>query len=146
MLSATSCQNDDDICISGEATPRLKMKFKALSTGKLKTMDSLYVDVDYPEGTKNVITAAKADSALVSLRVDDSSFTDIYVGTSKKGSRSKFRVSYTTTSQYVSPACGIKKNYEAVSYQLLKANPVLQLEGNQTQISDEKKTAVYLDF
>ncbi len=25
----TSCENDDDVCVSGEATPRLKIKFKS---------------------------------------------------------------------------------------------------------------------
>ena len=37
----TSCENDDDVCVSGEATPRLKIKFKS-ADNKVLTLDSLY--------------------------------------------------------------------------------------------------------
>lgn len=141
-----SCNNDDDVCISGEATPRLKMKFKTLSTGKLKTMDSLYVDVDYGSGKKNIITKAAVDSALVSLRVDSNPYTDVYVRTTNHGSISQIRVFYTTEAQYVSPACGFKKLYYDVSSELLMKNPVLQVDLNQTQMINENKTTLYLDF
>ena len=35
-----SCNSDDDICLSGDTTPRLKVKFKT-KDGKLKTLDSI---------------------------------------------------------------------------------------------------------
>ncbi len=80
----TSCENDDDVCVSGEATPRLKIKFKS-ADNKVLTLDSLYLDVDY--GNNNVLTvvrAAKVDSALVPIRVDDAGFTELYVRKTKK--------------------------------------------------------------
>lgn len=75
-----SCSSDDDICTSGEATPRIKIKFKTLATGKLKTLDSVFVSVDYAAGNTVVINKQlKVDSLLIPLRVDDSPFTDIHV-------------------------------------------------------------------
>jgi len=32
---------DDDVCVSGEATPRMKVKFKS-ADGRVATLDSLY--------------------------------------------------------------------------------------------------------
>lgn len=142
-----SCTSDDDICTSGEATPRIKIKFKTQSTGKLKTLDSLYLDVDYASGTSALITGeTDVDSVLIPLRVDANDFTDIYVRLNKNGEKSKIRINYTTESEYVSPACGIKKMYKNVGSNLETANPVVSLELNQTQIINEDKTHLYLLF
>jgi hypothetical protein len=73
------------------------------------TLDSLYLDVDY--GNNNILTvvrAAKVDSALIPIRVDDAGFTELYVRKTKKGSVSKIKLNYNTTSEYVSPACEFK--------------------------------------
>ena len=147
LFSLFSCGSDDDICISGEATPRMKLKFKTKATGKLKTMDSIFVNVDYGNGPVAVIAAkTKTDSVFIPLRVDDALFTKIYVGLSKAAVNSEVQVNYTTKSEYVSPACGIKKNYENVSAVLEVPNPVLEVEQNQTQITDESKTHFFLLF
>ena len=53
----TSCENDDDVCVSGEATPRLKIKFKS-ADNKVLTLESLYLDVDY--GNNNILTVVRA--------------------------------------------------------------------------------------
>ena len=53
----TSCENDDDVCVSGEATPRLKIKFKS-ADNKVLTLESLYLDVDY--GNNNILTVVEA--------------------------------------------------------------------------------------
>lgn len=145
-LFLVSCEGDDDVCISGEATPRMKIKFKS-ADNKLMTLDSVYVDVNYG-GTAlvNVATLAKADSVLVPLRVDESAFTEISIRKLKKGSVSKFKISYTTKSEYVSPACGFKRLYENVKEELVTPNPVTKLELNQTQITNEGKTHLYLVF
>ena len=147
IISFVSCGSDDDICLSGEATPRVKLKFKTKSTGKMKTLDSLYINVDYGNGKVPVIaTKSKTDSVLIPLRVDENTFTTIYVGTSKAAVTSEIKINYLTRSQYVSPACGIKKVYENVTAILAVPNPVLEIEQNQTQITDEAKTHFFLLF
>lgn len=147
IFSLFSCGSDDDICLSGEATPRVKLKFKTKSTGKIKTLDSLYINVDYGNGKVPVIaTKSKTDSVLIPLRVDENTFTKIYVGTSKAAITSEIKINYLTRSQYVSPACGIKKIYENVTAILEVPNPVLEVEQNQTQITDEAKTHFFLLF
>lgn len=145
-LTLLSCGSDDDICLSGEATPRMKLKFKTKSTGKMKTLDTLFVNVDYGNGQVPVIAQTRVDSVLIPLRVDENNFTKIYVGTSRIGSPSEININYSTKSQYVSPACGIKKVYENVTSILEVPNPVLDLEQNQTQITDEAKTHFFLLF
>lgn len=142
----TSCENDDDVCVSGEATPRLKIKFKS-ADNKVLTLDSLYLDVDY--GNNNILTvvkAAKVDSALVPIRVDDAGFTELYVRKTKKGSVSKIKLNYNTISEYVSPACGFKRLYQNLSGTLETANPVTKVELNQNQIINENKAHLYLVF
>lgn len=139
-----SCGGDDDICESGEGTPRMKIMFK--NGDKITTLDSLKVYVDYGARTVDLGWSRNADSILVPLRVDDSPYTDLYVKRTKKGDSSKVRVSYTTKSIYVSPGCGAKLNYENVSGQLLKATPVIKLESGQNFIENEDKTNLYLVF
>lgn len=142
----TSCENDDDVCVSGEATPRLKIKFKS-ADNKVLTLDSLYLDVDY--GNNNVLTvvrAAKVDSALIPIRVDDAGFTELYVRKTKKGNVSKIKLNYNTTSEYVSPACGFKRLYQNLTGTLETANPVTNVELNQNQIINENKAHLYLVF
>ena len=142
----TSCENDDDVCVSGEATPRLKIKFKS-ADNKVLTLDSLYLDVDY--GNNNILTvvrAAKVDSALIPIRVDDAGFTELYVRKTKKGKVSKIKLNYNTTSEYVSPACGFKRLYQNLSGSLETANPVTKVELNQNQIINENKAHLYLVF
>ena len=142
----TSCENDDDVCVSGEATPRLKIKFKS-ADNKVLTLDSLYLDVDY--GNNNILTvvrAAKVDSALIPIRVDDAGFTELYVRKTKKGSVSKIKLNYNTTSEYVSPACGFKRLYQNLSGTLETVNPVTNVELNQNQIINENKAHLYLVF
>ncbi|WP_304343563.1 DUF6452 family protein [Chryseobacterium koreense] len=146
LLSLFSCGSDDDICIGGEATPRMKLKFKTKSTGKMKTLDSLYVKVNYGNGWLPVVAKAKVDSVFIPLRVDESPFTEILVGVKKAEINSKVKVNYTTATQYVSPACGIKKIYENVTAQLEVSDAVIDLEQNQTQITDENKTHLFLLF
>lgn len=147
LLSLFSCGSDDDICTSGEATPRMKIKFKTLATGKLKTVDSLYINVDYGNGQVPVIaTKLKTDSVFIPLRVDENTFTEIYVGLSKAQITSRIKINYVTKTEYVSPACGIKKVYENVNSSVVVSNSVLDTEQNQTQISDENKTHLFLLF
>ena len=142
----TSCENDDDVCVSGEATPRLKIKFKS-ADNKVLTLDSLYLDVDY--GNDNVLTvveATKIDSVLVPIRVDDAGFTELYVRKTKNGKVSKIKLNYNTTSEYVSPACGFKRLYQNLTGTLETANPVTKVELNQNQIINENKAHLYLVF
>lgn len=142
----TSCENDDDVCVSGEATPRLKIKFKS-ADNKVLTLESLYLDVDY--GNNNILTvveATKIDSVLVPIRVDDAGFTELYVRTTKNGKVSKIKLNYNTTSEYVSPACGFKRLYQNLTGTLETANPVTNVELNQNQIINENKAHLYLVF
>lgn len=146
-LIFAGCGNDDDICTSGEATPRLKMKFKTAATGKLRTLDTLYVAVDYGEGPKDVImNNFKTDSVLIPLRVDEQQFTNFFIRTSSKGPASQVRIGYITENQYVSPACGIKRLYKDISATVQVPNPVVNAEKNQNEITDEIKTHLFLHF
>ncbi len=147
LFSLFSCGSDDDICTSGEATPRMKIKFKTQANGKLKTLDSLYINVDYGNGQVPVIVSkVKTDSVFIPLRVDENTFTEIYVGLSKAQITSRIKINYVTKTEYVSPACGIKKVYENVNSSVVVSNSVLDTEQNQTQISDENKTHLFLLF
>ncbi len=139
-----SCGGDDDICESGEGTPRMKFKFK--NADKITRLDSLKVYVDYGVRTVDLGWSRNADSILVPLRVDDSPYTDMYIKRTKKGDSSKVRINYTTRSIYVSPGCGAKINYENLNSQLLKAAPVVKLEAGQNFIENEDKTNLYLVF
>ena len=145
MLFLSSCQGDDDVCVSGEATPRMKVKFKS-ADGRVATLDSLYIDINYGSGLVNVIKAKSIDSATIPLRVDNNPFTEISLRTSEKGSASKIKVTYSLKSEYVSPACGFKRLYENVSGTLVTPNPVIKIEQNQDQIIDENKTHFYFIF
>ncbi|AZA80869.1 hypothetical protein C1637_11335 [Chryseobacterium lactis] len=142
----SSCGGDDDICESGEGTPRLGIAFKD-ADGKVMTLDSLYVSVDYGTGALvDLGVTANNTSRLIPLRVDDAPYTDIYFKNRIKGPQSKVRVSYTTKAIYVSPGCGIKKNYENLSSELLTPNPVKKLENGLNQIENENKTNLFLFF
>ena len=147
LLGFISCGNDDDICTSGEATPRVKIKFKNAATGKLRTLDTLHVAIDYGSGQQQLIANNfKTDSVMIPLRVDEHPFTDIFVKTSSKGNVSQVRINYTTKNQYVSPACGIKRLYENLAPAVIVANPVVNTEKNQNEILDENKTHLFLLF
>lgn len=146
LLLLTSCGGDDDICLSSDSTPRLKLKF-INSNGQLVRLDSLYMDVDYGGASpKNIITQANVDSVFVPLRIDNSPYTDIYVRLRKAGDRSKMRVSYDKKAIYVSPACGFKINYDNLKGQLLQSNPVQNIQQNQTSLTDESNINFYLRF
>lgn len=151
LLLLTSCGGDDDICLSADSTPRLKLKFKSAAntnSNQLIEVDTLYVDVDYGKtNLTNIITAqANVDSIFVPMRVDDVQYTDVYFRTRKNGPRSKMRVSYITKPIYVSPACGYKINYENLNAELLESNPVQNVESNHTSLTDESRINFYLRF
>lgn len=110
------------------------------------TVDSLNVAVDYGSGKVDLGWQTKIDSRLIPLRVDDSPYTDVYFKVSTKGTESKVRINYTTRSTYVSPGCGIKKNYDNLSSQLITPNPVQNLEEGLNRIENEDKTNLYLLF
>ena len=142
----TSCGGDDDICVSGEATPRMKLKFKS-PEGKLKTMEYLAISVVYSDTIKTkVFEGANVDSVFVPLRVDTQPYTQLYVKSEKNGPESQLKISYTTKSEYVSPACGIKRLYENCAGVLENPIPVSAIETNQNQITSEDKTHFYLIF
>ncbi len=140
----TSCGGDDDICESGEGTPRMKIKFR--TGGKQTTLDSIKVFVNYGSNVVDFGWQENVDSLFIPLRVDDSPYTDLFVKTTTTADSSKVRVSYTTKSIYVSPGCGIKKNYENLKSELLLPTTVLSVETGQNFIENEQKTNLYLDF
>ena len=140
-----SCTSDDDICLNGDTTSRLKVKFRT-KEGKIKTLDSLYVKVDYGNGAENILTRGKTDSVLIPLKIDESTFTDVYFSTTKKGIYSKVKLHYTTTTEFVSAACGIKRIYDNLNPVLEIPAEVTALEKNQNQIVNESKTHLFLIF
>lgn len=147
ILLLSSCGNEDDICMSTDSTPRLKLKFKSEITGKLIQLDSLYVDVDYGKAEPSaIISSANVDSVFIPMRIDENPYTDIFIRTKKFGDKSKIRINYQSKNIYVSPACGFKKNYENLNAELLQSNPVLNVEPNHTSLTDESKINFYLRF
>ncbi|MBB4807562.1 hypothetical protein HNP38_002868 [Chryseobacterium defluvii] len=140
-----SCGGDDDICESGEGTPRMRVMFKN-SIGKTVTLDSLQVFVNYGSGKVDLGWKTNIDNVLIPVRVDDSPSTQLYFKTRKNSNESEVKVSYTTKSSYVSPGCGVKKNYENLSSELIISNPVLGVELGQNFIENEDKTNLYLLF
>jgi len=142
-----SCGGDDDICESGEGTPRMSIAFKSAESGKEVTIDSLYVAVDYGTGTiVQLGKTANNTSRLIPLRVDDVTYTDVYFKTRINGPESKVRLNYTTKSTYVSPGCGIKKTYENLTSELITPNVVKKVEIGQNHIENEDKTNLFLLF
>lgn len=147
VLALTSCSTDDDVCTGGEGTPRLKIKFKTEATGKTRTMDSVFVSVDYGGGEVSVVqNRFPTDSVLIPLRVEDVPFTELYIRTAAAGPASVVKINHTTVNEYVSPACGIRKLYQEVTYQLQSPVPVLGTEAAQNQIVNEDKTHLFLLF
>jgi len=140
-----SCGGDDDICESGEGTPRMKIGFKS-QDGKIKALENVYVAVDYGSGKVELGRQQNVESVLAPLRVDDNAYTDIYVRLEDKGKESQVRISYTTKATYVSPGCGVKKSYESLKAELITADPVKATEVAQNQIENEDKTSIYLIF
>ncbi len=146
VFMVSSCANEDDVCTSGEGTARMKIKFKD-TNNKIVKPDTLYIDVDYGNGKVNVLSKAVApDSALIPLRVDESTFIEIYIRKRKVGPAAKIKLNYSMKSQYVSPACGIKRLYEGLGAELSTPNPVVGTQINLTEITDENKTHLYLIF
>ncbi|RNA63572.1 hypothetical protein D1631_17445 [Chryseobacterium nematophagum] len=141
-----SCGGDNDICESGEGTPRMKIAFKNATTDKAIILDTLYVSVDYGSGKVDLGKTINTESRLIPLRVDNSSYTDVFIKRRFNGNESKVRINYTTTSTYVSPGCGIKKGYENVNSELLTSDPVEKLESGQNFIENEDKTNLFLLF
>lgn len=144
-FSLLSCGSDDDICLSGEATPRMKLKFKT-SDNRLLRIPRIIVGIDYGNGEKIVVDKTVVDSLLIPIRVDNVDFTDIFVRTSENGTASKIRLNFNAELKYVSPACGFKKTYKNLTSSLEKPNPITKIEQNQTEIIDEKSTHLFLVF
>lgn len=144
ISSLFSCGSDDDICESGEGTPRMKIMFK--SDNKITVLDSIQVFADLGSGPVDFGWRTNVDSVFVPLRVDDSPFTDIYIKTTTQEDSCKVRVSYTTKSIYVSPGCGVKRNYENLNSVLSLPNSVQSVEQGQNFIQNEEKTNLFLNF
>lgn len=144
-IFAASCAGDDDICLHSEGTPRLKMKFKD-SAGRLATLDSLYISADYGGGTQAVVQAARVDSVLVPLRIDGSGSTLLEIRRRKAEMPARLQLQYAEQAEYVSPACGIRKLYRDVRYQLHPAAGARAAEPAQNEITDEIRTHLYITF
>lgn len=146
FLLLISCGSDDDICLSSESTPRLKMRFRN-ADGALVRLDSLYVDVNYDGKTyKNIITQANVDSIRIPLRIDDSPYTDVRFRLRKREDTSNVRISYDKKAIYVSPACGFKINFENMKAELIKSSPVMEVQPNSTSLNNESQINFYLRF
>ncbi len=144
-LFLVTCTSDDDICTSGEATPRLKIKFRD-TENKIYRISQIFVDADYGNGMVNVVEAKNVDSVLVPLRVDDSPFTKLQIRETADGESSTILINYNTKSEYVSPACGVKRLYENIDGTLEKPNPVVQIQKLQNEIYNESQTHFYFIF
>ncbi|AZA62293.1 MULTISPECIES: DUF6452 family protein [Chryseobacterium] len=144
LSTVISCGGDNDICDNGEGTPRMKITFKR--DNKISVVDSIKVSADLGTGIIDLGWKLKVDSVFVPLRVDDSPFTDIYVQTTTEEDPTKVRVNYTTKSIYVSPGCGVKRNYENVNSVLSTPNSLKSVEQGQNFIENEDKTNLFFNF
>ncbi|WP_139422038.1 DUF6452 family protein [Chryseobacterium mulctrae] len=144
LSSVISCGGDDDICESGEGTPRMKISFR--KDNKITKLDNIKVFVDYGSKIVTLGTFSKVDSVFVPLRVDESPYTDIYVKTIATEDSTRVRINYTTKSIYVSPGCGAKKNYENVNSVLSTPNSLKSVEQGQNFIENEDKTNLFFNF
>lgn len=144
LSSVISCGSDDDICDSGEGTPRMKIAFK--KGNQITKIEKIKVFVDYGSKIVTLGTFSQVDSIFVPLRVDESPFTDIYVKTIDAEDSTRVRVNYTTKDIYVSPACGVKKNYENVNSVLSAPNSLKSVEQGQNFIENEDKTNLFFNF
>ena len=142
--SFISCGSDDDICESGEGTPRMKITFK--KDNKVSDIDSVNIVADMGANILDLGWAVNKNSVLVPLRVDDSPFTDLYVRTSTQVDSVRVRVDYTTKAIYVSPGCGVKKNYENVNAQLMSTNSLTSIETGKNVINNEEETILFFNF
>ncbi len=144
-LILASCGSDDDICLSGEGTPRMKIKFLNTENNAYK-IPKIFVDVDYGSGLKNVINTSNVDSVLIPLRVDRSESTLIRVRTDKDTIGSVLQFYYGTSTQYVSPACGMKLLYNNLSGKIESGNLIKSIQNQQTEINDENLTHYHFIF
>lgn len=144
LSSVLSCGGDDDICESGEGTPRMKIALK--KDNKISTLDSIKIYADLGTSVIDLGWKLKVDSVFVPLRVDDSPFTDIYVQTTTQEDSTRVRINYTTKSIYVSPGCGVKRNYENVNSVLSTPNSLKSVEQGQNFIENEDKTNLFFNF
>lgn len=144
LSSVLSCGGDDDICESGEGTPRMKIALK--KDNKISTLDSIKIYADLGTSVIDLGWKLKVDSVFVPLRVDDSPFTDIYVQTTTQEDSTRVRINYTTKSIYVSPGCGVKRNYENVNSVLSTPNSLKSVEQGQNFIENEYKTNLFFNF
>lgn len=122
----------------------MKITFK--KDGKISDVAKIKIDADYGSGVIAVGTYTNVDSVFVPLRVDESQFTDIYVKTIDTEDSTRVRVNYTTKSIYVSPGCGVKRNYENVNSVLSTPNSLKSVEQGQNFIENEDKTNLFFNF
>lgn len=144
LSTVISCGGDDDICESGEGTPRMKISFR--KGNQISVLDSIKIYADLGTGIIDLGWKLKVDSVFVPLRVDDSPFTDIYVKTTTQEDSTRVRINYTTKSIYVSPGCGVKRNYENVNSVLSTPNSLKSVEQGQNFIENEDKTNLFFNF
>lgn len=144
LSSVISCGSDDDICENGEGTPRMKITFR--KGNQISEVDSIKIYADLGTGIIDLGWKLKVDSVFVPLRVDDSPFTDIYVRTTTQEDSTRVRINYTTKSIYVSPGCGVKRNYENVNSVLSTPNSLKSVEQGQNFIENEDKTNLFFNF
>lgn len=141
-----SCISDDDVCLSGEATPRMKVKLRD-KNNRAYTIPQIFVDVDYGNGLTQVISATSVDSVLIPLRVDNVTSTKMRIRTSTTDTiGSVVQMDYTTKSEYVSPACGMKRLYQNLSGNLLSGTILETIQQQQNEILDENHTHYYFIF
>lgn len=145
-VALLSCSSEDDICLSGESTPRLKILFKDATANKQTQLSRLIIEVDYGSGFVLVQDAVRVDSVLLPLRVDQSSSTQIKLRTDPEQNPSVLSVHYQNKAQYVSPACGFKRTYHDVTYNLSGEGTVDSFEALTNEIFDETNPHLYLNF
>lgn len=139
------CTSDDDICMSGEATPRMKIKFRD-TQNRAYRIPQINIKVDYGDGKIGILEATNVDSVLVPLRIDESTFTNFSVSKSEQVTPSNIQVSYKTKTEYVSPACGMKRIYENVSTNLQSTTTVKEIQSVHNEIKNEEQTHFYFIF
>ncbi len=138
-----ACQ-EDDVCVEG-STPNLVIKFKSESGDTIITRDTLLVQYHDSDNLLDTIRFYGQDSITIPLRIDGGHIGFGFLESTQDGaSKDSLAMNYTPNLEYVSKACGLKQVFESVSYQLVYADSIQNIEALTPNIINSNEVHLYL--
>lgn len=142
-----SCQ-DDDVCLDA-STPYLSFEFVNSNNDSL-VLDSLYIDIKKSDGTfSNILKSGNIYKGKIPLGDEtqgQSTFYFYYTHNAPDSEKDIINVTYSTTSEYISKACGFKLNYHNLNFNLQQPYSIQSLTPLTTDITDESKTNLHIVY